>query len=160
MSRAEHNQVPTSLTTHQQLRRPGRRLLAGACVLGALLAAANVGAEPPPPSDAEFIALHVALAQRCPALMPAQAAEVGPGAAVLLCDVTQGSDEQAALFRQVQSQPGFAALLGRMNETVDDSPELCESLLAYAGRGRYCEWVPGAGPGELPRAQRKSAKRR
>jgi len=40
MSRAVHNQVPTSLTTHQQLRGPGRRLLAGACVLGALLAAA------------------------------------------------------------------------------------------------------------------------
>lgn len=160
MSGAVHKPLRAIAIRRQQRCRSVRWWRAQACVLGLLLAAANVRADPPPPSDAEFIALHLTLAQRCPALMPEQAAEVGPGAAVLLCDVTQGSDEQAALYRQVQLQPGFAALLRRMNKALEDSPEWCESLLAYAGRGRYCEWVPAARPGELPHVQRKVVKRR
>jgi hypothetical protein len=107
----------------------------------------SAGASADLPTDQEYLALHLATANICSSLMPTKSAELKRRAAIMVCDMTDGTDEIKRMYEEFRRDPSFDEKVRSFEvEIQKDSPaeilQVCESLPKYPNGGKFCTVTP------------------
>lgn len=100
----------------------------------------SVGAYADLPTDQEYLALHMAASTICPSLFPGKAIQIG--AAVMMCDMTDSTDERKAVYQSLIGSDVGARVISKMEELLKKDLELtrkfCDELARYPNPGQFC----------------------
>lgn len=101
------------------------------------------------PTSEDYLAQHLALAQECPKLFPDQAVAIQRGAAVMVCDMTDGTTELREMYARYQAKVKFAQRIKDFESelrrsSLDVVQQVCGELAIYPNPGRFCELSPGS----------------
>lgn len=97
------------------------------------------------PTDEEYMSMHFALAEVCSKLIPEKAAQIDQGAAVLVCDLTNGTKDRREQFKKMQESANFQRLkdktIAQLHADPASARNACTGLTEYPENGQFCSLV-------------------